>query len=383
LSQVETHGAEIVAKRDGDGGRGGDGGDAGDKALGGKLTERVELLHAGGAIRDAGVLVDVLERGEEPGFVADDGTAEGGDVVLAGEGLLRIVDAGSVGAGLSGILDGEAGVQGRGAFVKGGVAMQAIGAAFGGDDDGAGRGPARVGVFVRGADGEFLNTVGREVLQKAADPVVGVVGTIDGELVVQAGAAAGGDRGDAGLGWIGGFNGLGARNQIGDVGEAACRERKRFEVLVRNDSSVDGAGGIHGCSGDGRRTGLDVHGLASALRMQCNVNVANAADRDLDVGRGLGEAGGGNGDKVGAGKEAVDTKLPLTVGGCDRAEGGADGTEDDASMHHPGGGCVLNLTAKGTVRILGGQEAGERNEHEEENQQRVRPEMRNEYADAR
>src|ERR1700685_3350737 len=57
--------------------------------------------------------------------------------------------------------------------------------------------------------------------------------------------------------------------------------------LVGSEGSR-GAGGVHGCGGDGRRTGLDVDGLASALRMQRDVDVANATDRDFDAGRGLG-----------------------------------------------------------------------------------------------
>jgi hypothetical protein len=117
--------------------------------------------------------------------------------------------------------------------------------------------------------------------------------------------------------------------------------------------------------------------------MQYDVDVANATDGDFDVGRGLGKAVGRDRNKVGAGKQAVDTKFALSVGGCDGAEGGAGGMEGDVSTHHAGGGGVLNLTAKGAVRILGAQEDGKRKEQEEENRQRVRAEMRNECADAR
>jgi hypothetical protein len=78
-----------------------------------------------------------------------------------------------------------------------------VGTVPGGDDDRAGRGPAGVSILVRGANREFLEAIRREVLQEAADPVVGVIGAIDGEFVVQTRASTGGDGGDARLGRVG------------------------------------------------------------------------------------------------------------------------------------------------------------------------------------
>ena len=78
------------------------------------------------------------------------------------------------------ILNREARVERGRALVESSVAVPFVGAVLGGDDDGAGGGAAGVGVFIGGAHGEFLNAIGRKILQKAADPVVGVVAAIDG-----------------------------------------------------------------------------------------------------------------------------------------------------------------------------------------------------------
>src|ERR1019366_9765771 len=112
------------------------------------------------------------------------------------------------------------------------VSVPNVGAVLGGDHYRPGRGPAGFGVFVRRAHGKFLNAIGRKVLQEAADPVVGVVGAVDGELVVQAGASAGGDSSNARLSGIGRFDGLGSGYEVSDIGEAAGRERKSFQVAT-------------------------------------------------------------------------------------------------------------------------------------------------------
>ena len=53
--------------------------------------------------------------------------------------------------------------------------MPIVGAALGGDDHGASSRASGVGVLLGGLHGEFLDGVGREILQKAANPVVGIV----------------------------------------------------------------------------------------------------------------------------------------------------------------------------------------------------------------
>ena len=104
------------------------------------------------------------------------------DIVLAREGLLGIG---------SRIVDRKARVEGSGAFVESFIAVPLIGAVLGGDDDRGGGGAAGIGVFLSGSNGKFLNGFRRKILEKAANPVIGIVDAIDGEIVVQAGAAAG------------------------------------------------------------------------------------------------------------------------------------------------------------------------------------------------
>jgi hypothetical protein len=214
----------------------------------------------------------------------------------------------------SGVLDGVAGVERGGAFVDGGIAVPVVGAALGGDDDGAGGGAAGVGVLLAGADGELFDGVGRVVLQEAADVVVGVVAAIDGELVVEAGAAAGGDGGDAGLGGVGGLDRLGAGGEVGDVGKAARGQGEGLEVLACGDALVDAAGEIDGLGGDGGGARGDGDGLLDLCRLQGDGEVAEGADGDGNVGRGGGEAVVLDANVPEAGGEIIEAELALGVG---------------------------------------------------------------------
>ena len=179
LGPVKTHRAEIVAERDGNGGWNRDGGYTGDQALRGDSAQRIELLSTGRAVGDARVLVDLLERRKEPCLVLNNGAAESANIVLTGKRLLGIVHADATRAGLCWIFNGKPGVQRRRALVESCVTVPAVGAALRGDHHGSSGGPACVSVLVRGAHSEFLNAIGREILQKAADPVVGVIGAVD------------------------------------------------------------------------------------------------------------------------------------------------------------------------------------------------------------
>ena len=163
--------------------------------------------------------MNVLEGREKPKLVFLDGAADCAYVILTGERLLGIG---------CGIFDGETRVEVGCALVESAAAVPIVGTALGGDDDRTGGGASGVGVFLGGAHGEFLDVIGREVLQESADVVVGIVAAIHGELVVQPGAAAGGNRGDASFGRVGGLDRLGSRGKIGDVGEAASRQGQGF-----------------------------------------------------------------------------------------------------------------------------------------------------------
>jgi len=135
--------------------------------------------------------MDVLEGGEEPDFILLNRAAECGHIILAGERLLGIGLTALRHARLCRILDWEPGVECRGALVEGSVAVPIICTALGCDYDGAGGCAASIGIFIRGANGEFLDGVGRKILQKATDPVIRIVATVDGEIVVKSGASTG------------------------------------------------------------------------------------------------------------------------------------------------------------------------------------------------
>ncbi len=109
--------------------------------------------------------------------------------------------------------------------------------------------------------------IGREILQKAADVVVRIVAAVDREHVVESGTAAEGDRGNARLGGVGRLDRLGSRDQVGDVGEAAHRQRNCCQILRGDYAAMYGAAGIHGLGDDGRCLRLHIQRLLSRGRL--------------------------------------------------------------------------------------------------------------------
>ena len=262
---------------------------------------------------------------------------------MAGEGLLGIG---------GGVLDGVAGVERGGALVEGCVAVPVVGAALSGDDDGAGGGAAGVGVLLAGADGELLDGVGGEVLEEASDVVVGVVAAVDGELVVEAGAAASGDGGNARLGGVGGLDGLGARGEVGDVGEAARGEREGLEVFGGDDALMDAAGEVDGLGGDGGAVRGDGDGLLDLRGLQGDGEVADGADGDGDVGGGGAEAVVLDADVPEAGREVVEAELAVGVGEDASGLRGAGAFDEDGGVADAGARGVLDDAAQGSAGVL-------------------------------
>lgn len=218
-------------------------------------------------------------------------------------------------AGFGRILNGEASVESGRALVEGPVSVPIVGAAPGGDDDRSCGGASGVGVFLRGADGEFLNGIRREILQKASNPVVGVVGTINGEFVVEAGTAAGGNGGDACFGGIRGLDGLRARDQICDVGEAARGERKSFEIAASHYSLMNCARNIHRFGGDGGDFPLNLDLLLNGGGLQGHNDVANCSDGNGDLRLCVGKAWRAYGEMVSAGKQVIKTEFAAIFAG--------------------------------------------------------------------
>ena len=257
------------------------------------MREGIELRSAGGAVSDAGVFVDVFDRGKDPQLIALDGTAERANIILARERLLGIG---------SGILNREARIERGGTLVESSGAMPLVGATFGGDHDGAGGGTSGIGIFLSGLKSEFLNGIRREVLQEAANPVIGIIAAIDGEFVVEAGTASSGDGGDACLSGIGRFDRFSTGNKVSDVGEAARGQREVFEIVTGDYALVNGAGEIDDLRGDGGRLRLNLDGLLHGRWRHGDGDVANCGDGDYDVGLRWGEAGGVYRDVIVAGR---------------------------------------------------------------------------------
>ena len=74
-----------------------------------QLRERVKLRHAGIAVGNAGVFMNIFQRGKKPQTILHDRAAERADIILARKWLLRVGRW---------IVDREARIQSGSAFVK-------------------------------------------------------------------------------------------------------------------------------------------------------------------------------------------------------------------------------------------------------------------------
>ena len=241
------------------------------------------MREAGRAVGDAGVFVNGFEGGEKPDLAFLDRPADGANVVLPREGLLGVG---------RGIVDRETRIQACGTLVKRAVAMPLVGSAFRDNHHGAGGGASRVRIFLRGAHREFLDGFRREVLQKPADVIIGIVRAIHRKLNVQTGTPTEGNGGDARLGGIGGLYRLSSGNEIGDIGKAASCQRDVLEILCRDGALMHGARGVDGLRRDRRGLALDIHALGESLEPHCDRDALDHADDDRDVRAGFGKSVG-------------------------------------------------------------------------------------------
>ena len=198
LRPVQTGGGEIVAERDRNTRGDGDGIDAQDPIIDsarcGELRQGIEFGLAGRAIGNAGVFVYVFEGRKKTDFVSDRGATESSDIVLTRKGLFGIG---------SRVVNRKTRIEIRSPAVEPRVAVPLVGPALGGDDHGCGGRPAGVRILLRRADRKFLDRIGRKILEKAANPIIGIVAAVHGIFIIEARTAAGGKRGSTGFGGIG------------------------------------------------------------------------------------------------------------------------------------------------------------------------------------
>ena len=98
-----------------------------------------------------------------------DGPANGAYIILPRERLFGIGGR---------VIYGRTGVQGCGSLVEAQYSVPFVGPVLGGDDDRAASRARGIGVFLGSAHRKFLDGVGRETLQEAANVVIGIVATI-------------------------------------------------------------------------------------------------------------------------------------------------------------------------------------------------------------
>ena len=343
LRPIESDGSEIVSKRYRNIIRHRDGADSRNQPLRGERRQCVELRQTARAISDAGVFMNVLKRREKPKLVFYNGTAECPDVILLGEWLL---------GQRGGILNRIPRVEIGGAFVESRSAMPLVSAALGGDLHRAAHGAADVRILLRRLDREFLNRVGREILQKAADVIVRVVHAIHGVHVVQTRTSAEADCGDARLGGIRWFHRLCSRNQISDVGEAALGERKRVEIARSHHATVNGACSVERLRSNGRWRCRNVHLLLRRGGVHGYANIARRTHIYRDCGNSVREPGGLHGDAIGGRREIAETKLAAIVTLGLPFDGGFAGADGDDGRRDPRAAGIADVADQAAAEIL-------------------------------
>src|SRR5579872_468359 len=358
LSPIDSRAAEIIAKRNRDVIGNGDGIHAGNQALSGQRGEGVELRETRRAISDAGIFMVVFERGEEPELALHNRAAQRGDVILRGERLL---------GQRRGILDGITRIESSSAFGKGSVAMPLVGAALGGDDDGAADSAAGVRILLRSFDGKFLDGIRGKVLQETADVVIRIVAAVDVENIVESRTAAEGNCRDARFGGIGRLDGFSAGNEKSDVGKSAMSQGDVFEVLSRHGAAVNGAGDIDWLSGDGRSLGLNRDALLNGSGFQGDADVLNGADDSGDVGGDVHKPGRGNGQAVGPRGKIGEAKFTLRVGDGLALEGSLQRASNDSRGGNTRAGGVHDFADDAAAKILRARQRRQKNHGKKEN----------------
>ena len=306
MRPIETAGKERVAERHGHGcWNAANGGDVRKIAGGGELGKRAEFGERLGAVGDAGVFVDVFVGSEEPEFAGLHRAAEGGDGVLAREGLLGIG---------FGIIERVPGVQILPAIVVGQAAMPVVSAAARGENDAAAVGARSIRAKLRGAHDKFLHGFGRKILEEAADVIVVVVAAVNGEVYVEARAAAERNGGDARLGGIGRLDGSGEGREEGNIGEGARGEGDFVEIGGGDDGFHSAAGGLDGLAGERWAAVVDSHGFLNGFGSEGDTESRLTADGNDDSSRCSFEAGGVRGNRISAGLKSVEAHFAARVG---------------------------------------------------------------------
>ena len=183
-------------------------------------------------------------------------------------------------------------------------------------------------------------------MQKAADPIVGIVRAIDRQLVIQSRAAAGGNGGDARLGGIGRLDWFGSRNEIGDVGKTARRQRQSLQVLAANYATAHCACRVNGFGRDRRRVSLHGDGFAGIFRLQRNRDIANHADRNIHVGGSLSKTFSGYGDVIGPGQQSLKAKLSTLVSSRRASDRRPGRHHNHTGTRHARGAHILHLSTQ-------------------------------------
>ena len=288
--------------------------------------------------------MNFLNGSEKPKLVLYDWPAERANVILLGEWLFGQRRR---------ILDRITGIESGGAFVEGRSTVPLVGSAFGCDLNRAAHGAPDIRILLRSLDCEFLNRIRRKILQEAADVIVGVVHAVDRQHVVQAGAAAEGDSGDARFSRIGGFHWFGSGHQVSDVCETAFGEWYGFEIPRSHHAAINGGGCIHGLRGNGRGRGGDVHLLLGRRGIHDDVDLARRAYADRHSGVGIGETGGLNGHAISGGREIGEAEFSTVVASRPPFNRRFTGLDNNDRGRDAGAASVIDCANEAAAKVLG------------------------------
>ena len=122
--------------------------------------------------------------------------------------------------------------------------------------------------------------------------------------------------------------------------------------MRRDDSLLDGAGGIHLLRGDRRSLTLDVYGLLHGLRPQDDGHFLQGANIDLHLRASVGKADGADSDAIIPRNEIVHAKFSAVIAAAFSAESGVVCLDDDLCGGNSATAQVLNGATERSTRVL-------------------------------
>jgi len=332
-------------------------GTAGDEAEGlGEVAGAFEGGGDGEEALDGIAFAAAFEAEKEEGFVLADGAAEGEAVLVAFDD----------GAGVTEAVVGEAiGVEDGVLMVVVSGAVELVRAGLSHDIDGTAAGAAEFGGVGVGFEAELLDGVDGGDDDDSVEIADGVGGAVEEDFVRGGASAADGEVGIEDVPTAAGGTDAGGGDDAGEAAEHS-HDIAFDEGVLLDELAFDGGADAGGFGLEEREFGGDVDGGGGLGEGEGEVEGGGLVDFQADLAADLRlEAGGGDGDLVGARKEEGDVKGTGGVGGGDLFGLGGDGEGGDGGVGDGGQGGVGDDAGEAGVEGLGGERGNESHDGQE------------------